>query len=287
MIENRCSVKFEKYHGLGNDFILIDLRQIDIDPARIANGSKLICDRRFGVGADGVLLIHSHHEFDARLEIYNADGSRPEMCGNGIRCVAAHLLHRVVSPEIQEVEILTDSGVKRCSVEWSSINQVAMVTVNMGIPSFDPISLPCKVNLDGSPYFILNNFKAVPVSMGNPHAVIFCTENPSSMAQTYGPSFEFAPIFPNRCNIEFARRIEDCRFEVGVWERGCGLTLACGTGACAVAAAALKMGFCNAGQEIQIDLPGGSLFIGTSNVQQGLILRGPAVRVFSGDFYLV
>lgn len=283
--ESEALIQFEKYHGLGNDFIVIDLREKDIDPAQIIRASKLICDRRFGVGADGILLIHAHHDHAARLEIYNSDGSRPEMCGNGIRCVAAFLLNRDANLESKEVDILTDSGVKRCSVEWSSLNEVAMVTVNMGVPNFEPAALPCKVDLDGSSYFMLQDFRAVAVSMGNPHAVIFCSENPGELAKKFGPYFGTAPIFPNRCNIEFARRVEDNRFEVSVWERGCGLTLACGTGACAVAAAALKVGFCTDGQDIQIDLPGGYLFIEISNISQGLVMRGPAVRVFSGTLF--
>ncbi len=283
--ESEVLIQFEKYHGLGNDFIVIDLREKDSDPTRIIRACKRICDRRFGVGADGILLIHAHHDYAARLEIYNSDGSRPEMCGNGIRCVAAFLLNRDVNLKSKVVDILTDSGAKRCSVEWSSLNEVAMVTVNMGVPNFEPAALPCKVDLGGGPYFMLQDFRAVAVSMGNPHAVIFCSENPGELAKKFGSSFETASIFPNRSNIEFARRVEDNRFEVSVWERGCGLTLACGTGACAVAAAALKMGFCTAGQDIQIDLPGGSLLIETSNISQGLVMRGPAVRVFSGTLF--
>jgi diaminopimelate epimerase len=276
-------VPFDKYHGLGNDFIVIDVRHNPKLSAEVVSQVKELCDRRFGIGADGILLIYPHDEADARLEIYNSDGSRPEMCGNGIRCVASFL----IAPKLGNfksgiVSILTDAGLKKCEIFAGEKSEEVEVAVEMGRASFDLADLPCigKLSEDGS--LAIQNFKILPVSMGNPHGVIFVDQDPAHLAREFGSRLENDAVFPKRCNIEFARQVGPRRFDVDVWERGCGITLACGTGACAVAAAAVHSGLVREPGEIQIDLPGGSLFISATDLNRPLIMRGPATYLFSG-----
>jgi diaminopimelate epimerase len=274
---------FEKYHGLGNDFIIIDVRQNPEFSSQVINQVKDLCDRRFGIGADGVLLIYPHVEVDARIEIYNSDGSRPEMCGNGIRCVASFLASAKFPQEKKSVvSILTDAGLKKCEVFAGDKPEEFEVSVEMGVPSFRLADLPCMGTLSSDGYLQLQDFKTIPLSMGNPHAVIFVEKDPTNLAKQFGSQLENDVVFPKRCNIEFARQLGPRHFEVGVWERGCGITLACGTGACAVVAAAVQCGIVRSPGEVRVDLPGGSLFITVTDLIKPVIMRGPATHVFSG-----
>jgi diaminopimelate epimerase len=276
-------LQFEKYEGLGNDFILVDLRSDPSIANKIIKRVTELCERRFGIGADGVILIFADDNHDARVEIYNSDGSRPEMCGNGIRCVA-RLLASLDGRS--EVKIGTDAGVKICRIASGQKSKEVEVIVEMGRASFELNSLPCLTNQSPSPFIKLGDFDSVPVSMGNPHAVIFTDKDPHEMAKNYGPSLEVESIFPKKCNIEFARQISSNHFQVGVWERGCGITLACGTGACAVAAAALQSGKVNSKDEVKIDLPGGTLWIDVTMMDKSVLMRGSAKKVFSGEVIL-
>lgn len=272
-------LQFEKYEGLGNDFILVDLRSDPSIANTIIKRVTELCERRFGIGADGVILIFADDNNDARVEIYNSDGSRPEMCGNGIRCVASYLASL---DNGSTVKIETDAGVKICRVASEQKSKEVDVIVEMGRASFELNSLPCLTEQKPSPFIKIGGFDSVPVSMGNPHVVIFTDKNPHEMAKNYGPSLEVESIFPKKCNIEFARQISSNNFQVGVWERGCGITLACGTGACAVAAAALRSGKVNSKDEVRIDLPGGTLWVDATKMDESVLMRGPAKKVYSG-----
>ncbi len=273
---------FHKYHGLGNDFIIVDLLMHSGDVRGLVRGVRKLCDRRLGVGADGLLIISPEPGLEARLEIYNSDGSRPEMCGNGIRCVAAYLAAKHNIPQNRKISILSDAGLKVCTVEFDGSFNRAMVAVQMGNPNFDIKSLPCSATLVDGLKFDLEGFAAVPVSMGNPHAVIFCQDKPLELAKKFGPAMERNPVFPQKCNIEFARKLGPNHFEVGVWERGCGITLACGTGACAVACAASRLNLANKEAQVKIDLPGGSLMVDISDDTQGVVMHGLAEKSFTG-----
>lgn len=272
---------FTKMHGLGNDFIVVDLRAIPFadwfdDPSRIA----ALCDRRHGIGADGVLAIqeprrHAREQGAvARLRIRNADGSEAEMCGNGLRCVARYLqTSDRVGPQLK---VETGAGILDCVLLDDGLIEIAM-----GKPSWE--QLDAQLAIGGSPWPITT------VSMGNPHAVIFCDEASSplalqKLAEQYGAAIENAPNFPDRTNVEFVRRHADGTFTVVVWERGCGITLACGTGACAAVVAACVTERSQPGEWRLVHLPGGALSIRVEPDLGQVYLRGPATTVFRGQY---
>ncbi|WP_373044088.1 diaminopimelate epimerase [Vulgatibacter sp.] len=278
---------FFKFHGLGNDFVVIDRRRAGVDIT--AAQAQAICDRHFGVGADGVLSLLPADDADFRMHIYNADGSEAEMCGNGIRCVAKHAFDAgLVSGDT--VRIATGAGVLACSVQRGADGKVETVTVDMGGPELERERIP----VAGSGRMVREavragdrTFEITAVSMGNPHAVIFGEGIATvEFATSYGPLLERnGELFPRRTNVEFAQ-LRDGGIDVVVWERGCGITLACGTGACATAVAAVVNGLAKEGEEIPVRLPGGPLAI---TVEPGLgrvWMRGPAQLVFTGELSL-
>lgn len=263
-------VRLHKYHGLGNDFVLVDLRAgtlalSPLDP----DAARRLCDRRFGVGADGVLGIVPSERASAGMRIRNADGSEPEMCGNGIRCVAKFLwdggLRR--SP----IAIETASGVLDCEVEPGSDGLAATVTVAMGRPRVE--GLAERIEAGG------RAFEIARVSMGNPHAIAFVEgEDLLALAERFGPAIEMDERFPARTNVEFAQPGRD-GIDLRVWERGCGITMACGTGACATAVAAAATGRLEAGAAVDVRLLGGSLRIRVAPDLSQVWMTGPAVHV--------
>jgi diaminopimelate epimerase len=254
-----------KYHGLGNDFLLLDRRQgrADID----APAARSLCDRRLGVGADGVLVLLDSPDAVLRMVVHNADGSVAEMCGNGIRCVVKHFVdHSAKRPE--EVPIATDAGVRVCRVRYTGA-QVADVEVEMGPARFgDWVDAP----VPGHP-----GVRGTTVSVGNPHLVLF--DRPAEEAQVLGGTLERHPAFPQRTNVEWVRALPG-GLEVVVWERGVGFTQACGTGACASAAAAVRLGRAPAGEWLSISLPGGKLEVQVAPEFSSTRLRGPAAFSF-------
>jgi diaminopimelate epimerase len=265
---------FFKYHGLGNDFVVLDRRATGQDLT--AAESRALCDRHFGIGADGVLTVLPAQGAAARMVVHNADGSVPEMCGNGIRCVAKYLAD-ADRGRPASLEIATGAGVLACELEWAP-EGVSRVTVAMGPAALEARSLP-----HGGPFVQrpLEGFSATAVSMGNPHLVLL--DAPHAVAARLGPELEHHPLFPERTNVEFVQRAAGGGLEVVVWERGVGLTLACGTGACASVVAAVLAGSCPADAWVPVRLPGGTLEI---RVRAGLgqvWLRGEARRVFQGS----
>ncbi len=268
-------INFVKMHGLGNDFILIDCINQKINNPR--EFAIKYCDRRFGIGADQLLLIYPSEIADFKMRIFNADGSEVEMCGNGIRCFAKYIWDRGLSnKEILHVETLAGM------IKPKKIGE--LVQVDMGMPEFHPSKIP--VDAEGERAFDLLveisgwHAKINCVSMGNPHAVIFLNENPKNFAVTkYGPLIENHPIFPKRTNVEFAFVNNSKEITMRVWERGAGETLACGTGACATAVAAIFKGLTD--KKVIVHLLGGDLQIEWAD-DGHVYMTGPAEEVFEG-----
>jgi len=287
------ALPFTKVEGLGNDFVVVDLRP-GRPAAEAATGGpspedpavvRAICDRRFGVGGDGVLAILPSQAGDARMRVLNADGSEAEMCGNGIRCVAKLLYETDPAMRRPTLRIETGAGVLACDIQVKD-GAVASVTVDMGRPRLSRDEIPL---LPGGTTRALRepvtvrdrSFQFTAVSMGNPHAIMFVDDGTSlrMLAETYGPVLETAERFPKRTNVEFAH-VRGGEIDLVVWERGSGLTLACGTGACATVVAACLEERLQPGVETPVHLPGGTLFITVAKDYGGVRMRGPAHRVF-------
>lgn len=266
-------LQFVKMHGLGNDFVLVDARSEKLDGLKLPELAGDICDRHFGIGADGLILVWDSKKADARMQIFNPDGSEPEMCGNGIRCFAKYLYDNLKEKkELLSVE--TKAGIMLPAV-IAEKGQVAAVEVDMGLPE-------AKGNVQLS---ILNyQFNVDNISMGNPHAVIFVDDLGAVNLPEVGPQIENHSMFPNRTNVEFVKVIDRKHVEVKVWERGAGETLACGTGACASVAAAILAG--KTDQEVIVTLPGGKLDIEWNRDDKHILMRGPAETVFTGEYTL-
>lgn len=260
-------LRFEKWEGLGNDFVVIG------GPSTLPEGRvRELCDRRRGIGADGVLVVEQPDGALPRMTVYNADGSRPEMCGNGLRCVAAYLTEGAGLPGT--IVVATDAGEKKCLVEPAGPGAYD-VTVEMGTAR---ITGEISVAIDDRTH----RFMAVDV--GNPHAITFEHYDDDALDRI-GPAV--ATSVPGGTNVELCRvhaEPEGPRIEVVVWERGVGRTLACGTGACAVAAAACETGRAPFGAPVRVALPGGELLINVlGRERRELVMRGPARRVFAGE----
>jgi diaminopimelate epimerase len=274
-------VRFTKLQGCGNDYIYVDCfrNPMPHDPPGL---SRKISDRHFGVGADGLILICPSDKADARMRMYNADGSESEMCGNGIRCVAKYLYdHGLVRKPTLTVE--TGRGVLTLELEVSG-GLVRQVRVDMGEPILEAARIP--TTLPGNPPVEVplprHPLKVTCVSMGNPHCVAFVDEITDELVFGVGRQVERDPAFPRRTNVEFVRVNRPDDLTMRVWERGSGETLACGTGACAVAVAGVLTG--RAQRRVTLHPPGGDLQLYWSENDNHVYMTGPAVEVFSGDW---
>jgi len=275
------NLRFTKMHGLGNDFVLIDCRDKTVSgqASAISNLSKRLCHRRFGVGADQVLLLYPSNIADFKMVIFNADGSEVEMCGNGIRCFAKYIWDRKLSDK-KVLSVETAGGIIRPERSGQ------MVKVDMGEPVLEGRLIP--VNIDGMvkdfPLIIEDKeFKITAVSMGNPHAVIFVDDLDGFDVKRYGSRIENNGLFPRRINVEFIEVLDSERIRMRVWERGSGETMACGTGASAAAVAASLKGF--TGKRVNVILAGGELLIEWKE-DNHVYMTGPAVEVFEGSMEL-
>jgi diaminopimelate epimerase len=286
-------MRFAKYHGLGNDFLVVDLRKASAEDAARAQDPATVmalCDRQFGVGADGVLAVLPSlvSGDDARMRVLNSDGSEAEMCGNGLRCVVKELRDR---GGIHKDEMAIDTGAGRLVCE---VGGDGHITVSMGaprllrgeIPMVGPLGERCidqPIDVPGQPTRTITC-----VSMGNPHAITFVksAEEARHLAETVGPAIERHAYFPQRTNAEFAFVKSPLEIDLVVWERGAGLTLACGTGACATVVAAILTGRCEEGPAIKVNLPGGSLKIRVMPELSNVKMYGPAVHVYDGELDL-
>jgi diaminopimelate epimerase len=276
-------MRFTKMHGAGNDYVYVDcFRQpVPDDPPGL---SRRISDRHFGIGSDGLILICPSDKADARMRMFNADGSEAEMCGNGIRCVAKFLYdHGIAQKQVLTVE--TARGVLTLNLEVHG-GAVQQVRVDMGEPIFEAARIP--TTLPGNPPIEVpltlgeRTFGVTCVSMGNPHCITFVDALNDALVHGIGPRIENHPAFPRRTNAEFVQVRGPQEVTVRVWERGSGETLACGTGACAVAVAAVLTG--RTQRRLLAHLPGGDLRLNWSETDNHVYLTGPAVEVFSGEW---
>ncbi len=282
---------FVKMHGLGNDFVMIaDLdTELDLEPDAIT----WLCDRHFGVGADGVILVRpaTTAAADLLMLYFNADGTSSAMCGNGIRCFAKYAVdHGLVTGETLRVETL--AGVRPVEVARDADGRMEAATVDMGQPALAPADIPTTLAPvrpdDGAVIGVpvttgLGTFRVTCVSMGNPHAIVWVDDVDEAPVETVGPLIENHPAFPQRTNVEFAQIAGDGVIRLRVWERGVGETLACGSGACAaVVAASLEE---RVAREAVIELPGGDLVVRWG--EDGRVyMTGPAEEVFAGAIAL-
>jgi len=274
-------MRFWKMHGLGNDYIVIDNREEQINGKQASKLAKRLCERRLSVGADGLLLVSNSKVADVKMRIFNADGSEAEMCGNGIRCFAKYCNENGVVVKNQ-FSVETLSGTKNV---WLTLQygEVSAVRVDMGSPNWERSSLPMvgqgtcineNLNVDREVY------KVTCLSMGNPHCVIFVDKVDDFPVEQIGRKIENHEAFPKRTNVGFVQVLNPCELKVRVWERGCGETLACGTGSCAAVAAANKLG--KVGGKVTVHLLGGDLQV---EVAKNLFLSGVAEKVFEGSLF--
>lgn len=280
------TVKFSKYHGLGNDFILIDNRESN-EPLVSPEQAVQMCDRHFGIGADGVIFVFSGKEdTDYTMRIFNSDGSEPEMCGNGIRCMAmfiTDLESQVVVDKTYRISTLA-------GVISPTIKEDGKVKVDMGEPFLRareiPTTLPEKegkvinqsLSVQGKEYLVSC------VSMGNPHCLVFVDNVASIDLNAIGSDFETHAVFPQKTNTEFIEVVNHNYLKMRVWERGAGITLACGTGACATVVAGVLNNQCD--RITTVELPGGCLDIEWNQNDNHVYMTGPATKVFTGEFIL-
>ncbi|MGA2386432.1 MAG: diaminopimelate epimerase [Candidatus Bathyarchaeia archaeon] len=275
-------MRFWKMHGLGNDYIVVDNRDEKISRAEASDLAKRLCERRFSVGADGLLLVSCSKVASAKMRIFNADGSEAEMCGNGIRCFAKYCYENGIVQKT-EFPIETLSGPKRV---WLTVEgaEVKAVRVDMGEPNWERSALPMSgkgtfidqtLDVDGEIY------RASCLSMGNPHCVTFVDHVNDFPVNQIGPKIENNGAFPKRTNVEFVQVLSRDELKIRVWERGCGETLACGTGTCASVAAANRLG--KVGEKVTVHVLGGDLQVELAAGK--LYLSGAAVKVFEGNLF--
>jgi diaminopimelate epimerase len=279
------SVEFVKYHGLGNDFILIDNRASS-EPRLTPDQAIELCDRHFGIGADGVIFaLPGRDGTDYTMRIFNSDGSEPEMCGNGIRCLGRFLADLETADRgvaKQKYLIHTLAGVIS-----PKLKENGQVTVDMGVPHLLAAEIPTTLAageqrvIDQPLEVVDRTWQVTCVSMGNPHCITFVDDVAAIPLEQIGPQFEHHAVFPQRINTEFVQVVRSDYLKMRVWERGAGITLACGTGACASLVAGVLTGRCD--RRATIELPGGCLEIEWT-IDDRIYMTGPATRVFSGTF---
>lgn len=279
-------MKFTKMHGLGNDFVFLDrftTEEQDMDWPQLA---VRLCDRNFGIGGDGLVLVLPSQVADARMRIFNSDGSEPEMCGNGIRCFAKYVYeHGLVRKNPLRVETLRGVLSLELKLEQDSVEQVV---VDMGEPILQAGLIPTTAASEQVVNYPLQvdgkEISVTAVSMGNPHCICFVDEAEAVDLNSIGPKLETHPFFPRYTNVEFVQVLDRNDVVMRVWERGAGPTLACGTGACATAVASVLNG--KTERRVKVRLPGGDLFIDWRQ-DNHVYMSGPAAEVFTGDIKLI
>ena len=287
-------MKFSKLQATGNDFILVD-DLVERTKADWGELTRAICDRHFGGGADGLMLAQNSTSADLRMRLFNSDGSEAEVSGNGLRCFAKYAMERVLTVRVssrakessRSLSVETLSGIRQVTVYMSG-NKVNRAEVNMGLPRFRPQHIPAKVEVDIIPvldYPLVMNGKKLTlaiVSMGNPHAVSFLSRPVAGFPlASIGPKVERHPMFPEKINFEIARILSREEIEARVWERGVGETLACGSGACAIAVAAQLLDYVDG--QVDIILKGGTLAVSWNRAGE-VLLNGPVEEVFTGEW---
>ena len=276
-------MKFTKMHGCGNDYIYVDGAKEILTPQEKPEVVRRLSDRHFGIGGDGVIFINPSREADFEMEMYNMDGSRAEMCGNGIRCVAKFVYDKGLTDKTS-ISVISCGKIKYLTLTVEN-GKVSTVKVNMGSPILKAVDIPVisdkeevigdEIEIDGEIY------KMTCVSMGNPHAVVFMNEVEGLPLEKMGPLFENHARFPKRINTEFVKVLDENTVEMRVWERGTGETLACGTGACATVVACVLNGLTK--EQVTVKLLGGNLQIQWDRESNLVYMTGPATTVFEGE----
>jgi diaminopimelate epimerase len=271
---NPLMTAFLKMHGLGNDFVVFDARENAI--ALTPDQARAVADRHFGIGCDTVVVIRpGGAAADASLLFYNADGAESESCGNATRCVARFLMNE---RGLARVKLQTKGGLLVCSDAGKGL-----VTSDMGEPKLEWDQIPMASAVDTNNFALDiggTSIAASAASMGNPHCVLFVPDAQKAPVATLGPQIETLPLFPKRVNVEFAQVLDQTKIRMRVWERGVGITLACGTGACATAVAAVRRGL--TGRKVELVLDGGSLFIEWREEDNHVLMTGPTAMPFRG-----
>ena len=277
-------MKFTKMQGIGNDYVYINCFEETVkDPSAVA---RFVSDRHFGIGSDGLILIRPSQVADCEMDMYNLDGSQGAMCGNGIRCVAKYVFdHGIVNKT--SISIATKSGIKYVDLTVKD-GKASLIRVNMGSPILQATQIPvvadteqvidAPIQVDGQEYHY------TAVSMGNPHAIVYVEDTDSLDLAKIGPSFENHVNFPDRINTEFVQILDKHTVKMRVWERGSGETLACGTGACAVAVASILNGHVSPDTPVTVKLLGGDLQIFWNRSENLVYMTGPARITFTGEF---
>ncbi len=276
------TIKITKMQGCGNDFVILDYDEYKKSNLPMDQLAKKLCDRHFGIGADGLIIPNTepNNETDIAWYFYNSDGSTAQMCGNGMRCFAKYVYDKKLVNK-KQFSVKTLAGIIK-----PEILDNGTVKVNMGTPILDDAKIPFigekKVHVKGK------EFDITPVSMGNPHCIIFTQKDPMELAKNYGPDMEIHPYFPEKTNTEFVKIISKNEIEMRVYERGCGITLACGTGACASVVAGVLNNLTE--QKVKVNLLGGAVSVewcgNKENPNKDIYLIGPAQYSFTADYML-
>lgn len=279
-------MKFTKMHGIGNDYVYVNCFQETVkNPAAVA---KFVSDRHFGIGSDGLILIKPSDIADCEMDMYNLDGSQGAMCGNGIRCVTKYAYDYGIVNKTS-ISVATKSGIKYLDLTVKD-GKVSMVKVNMGSPILTASQIPVVAGTEqviNAPLEVEGRtYHMTAVSMGNPHAVIYMDEVEDLDLEKIGPSFENHTVFPDRVNTEFVKVLDRHTVQMRVWERGSGETLACGTGACAVAVASILNHHTDGDAPVTVKLLGGDLQIFWDQANNLVYMTGPATTVFDGEIDL-
>ena len=275
-------MKFTKMQGCGNDYVYVNGMAEQLPKERKPEIVRFLSDRHFGIGGDGVIFINAAEEADFEMEMFNADGTRSEMCGNGIRCVAKFVYDKGLTQE-KHISIVSAGKVKYLDLTVNDNNLVETVKVNMGSPILVPEQIPAVFegeNVIDRPILVQGKeYRVTCVSMGNPHAVVFVDNTDTLDLEKIGPDFEHHEVFPNRTNTEFVQVIDRNHVKMRVWERGTGETLACGTGCCATAVASVLNGYTDA----EVEVLGGKIQICWDRENNLVYMTGPAATVFEGE----
>ena len=282
-------MKFTKMHGIGNDFVMVNCLGPDGNDLLTEAKRRAVelCDRKFGVGGDGVIALLPGKTALFEMRMFNPDGTEAEMCGSGIRCFAKFLFDRHLTGGASDISVETGAGLLKLQVTAGPDGKLATVRVDMGEPVLKPSQIPTVLAEGDAP--VVNvpldlgdlTLSVTAVSMGNPHAVTFVSDVKNYPVETVGPKVEHHPAFPRRTNTEFIQNVSDREIIFRVWERGAGATLACGTGACAAVVACVLNG--KTGREVLVHLPGGDLDINWSEADNHVYMTGPAAEVFEGE----
>lgn len=289
-------MRFTKMHGLGNDYVYVNCFEETV-PADIPKTAIAVSDRHFGIGGDGLILICPSERADARMRMFNADGSESEMCGNGVRCVAKYVYDHGIAKK-PELKIETGRGVLTLQITTGKDGKAEKVRVDMGTPILEAAKIPTtftgdrvvnvpmpKELIDPSAPWVKAcgvDLRMTCVSMGNPHVTIYCTDVAKIPLETIGPVLEHAAIFPRRINVHFVQVVSPTELIMRTWERGSGITMACGTGACGVAVAGVLTG--QTGRKVLAHLPGGDLELEWPSDTSSVFMTGPATEVFNGEW---